>query len=345
MGPRPNSPRLSYLTWGVVEPLLVTIVLATMLWPWVSKIAGRQFGPRHWRVPRFLAVTLIYLITLLVAVGMILLALSVLTPVVDRLLITYPGETAFLRTYLDPFRKGNIAGGAAKIVGDVAKQSAKATSSAAAQGTSASLPPVNVEALAFGLFGGVVTTVLVLIFTFFLLLEGQGIAEWTLLLIPLDRRAYVRETGLMIRDQTSRWVLATTIYSTTSALIVGTGMGLLGLPSPWLFALGAAILALIPGIGPASVMIPAVIVALQLSQWQAIAVALFGIVLYVLDATFIAPKIFGGVLRLSMFVVFLAILIGGSLLGVWGAILALPIATAGKLVLEQVLYREQLDSV
>jgi len=199
----------------------------------------------------------------------------------------------------------------------------------------------DVLGLALGLFGGIASTGLILIFTFFLLLEGHQFAQWVILLAPRERRPRVRALGLSIRDRVSRWVLATAIYSTISGLIVTAGTTLLGLPMPWLYGVGALVLALIPGLGPAISVIPAVFVAFTISPWRGVATAAFGIVLYIFDATFMAPKIFGNMLRLPMFVVFLAILLGSELLGVWGAILALPIATAIQMIVQEVMGRSQ----
>jgi predicted PurR-regulated permease PerM len=331
-----------YLSWSIVKSLIVAIVLALMIWPWVTRLAS-AVGPRGWMLPRPIAVALIYVLTFAAGGVVVWITLTSLVPIVDQFIAAYPEQTAFLRAYLEPFRGGSLASGAAKVVGAVAQQTAAtggaAGTSGGASNASGQPAPVSIGALAFGLFGGLVSTALVLIFTFFLLLEGDRFAEWLLLFLPRDRRAHAREIGLTIRDRISRWVLGTAIYSLTSALIVGGGMWLLRIPSPYLYGIGAATLALIPGLGPASVTVLALIVALGLSAWQPVAVALFGIVLYVLDATVIAPKIFGDMLRLPMFVVFLAILLGGELLGVWGAIVALPTAAACESVIRDYMKR------
>jgi len=332
---------LIYLSWGVVEPLIVAIVLATMLWPWVTRVANLRIGRRGWRPPRLLAVALIYLATFLTAGVIVWLVLSALLPAVDALIVAYFRQTGFLSTYLALFH-GNVATGAAQVVGAVAGASPVPGKSSSSQpSTPNRIAAADVLGLALGLFGGIASTGLILIFTFFLLLEGHQFAQWVILLAPRERRPRVRALGLSIRDRVSRWVLATAIYSTISGLIVTAGTTLLGLPMPWLYGVGALVLALIPGLGPAISVIPAVFVAFTISPWRGVATAAFGIVLYIFDATFMAPKIFGNMLRLPMFVVFLAILLGSELLGVWGAILALPIATAIQMIVQEVMGRSQ----
>jgi predicted PurR-regulated permease PerM len=324
---------LVYLSWGILRPFIVAVVLATMLWTWVTRVAEYP-GPRDFRLPRAVAVGLIYLVFLLIAAGAVYSILAALLPWLDRLMALYPQQTAFLRDYLGAFRAGNIAAGAAKVAGEVAQQTAGSGSPPNATAPSAS---ISVGTLALGIFGGLVQIGLVLIFTFFLLLEGDKLAEWALLVLPRERRTGARLLGLRVRARVSRWVVATAIYSAISGGIITLGMWLFGIPSPWFFGAVAGILALIPGVGPASVTLIAVVVALDLAPWQPIAVAAFGIALYILDAAVIAPKIFGDVLRLPMLVVLLSILIGGELLGIWGAILALPVAVMVQIVIREAL--------
>jgi predicted PurR-regulated permease PerM len=60
----------------------------------------------------------------------------------------------------------------------------------------------------------------------------------------------------------------------------------------------------------------------------------FGLAMYVIDSVTLSTKIYGELLRLPMFVVLLALLIGGALLGVWGAMIAAPVAAGIQSVLE-----------
>ncbi len=327
---------LIYLTWTILQALLVAAVLATMLWPWVTRVSKLPVGRR--RLPRALAVGLIYLAAIGFTLGAAWLALSTLLPVVDRLLANYPQQTASLRGFLDSFRRGDIAGGAAKVVQGV---TSGGTSGQSKGGTAAG--PVDPGQLLLSLLGGLLNTALVLIFAFFLLLEGDRFVRWILLLVPRPSRLRVRSLGLRIRDRASQWVLATVIYASLAAAILTVGLGLIGLPNPWLFGILGAAMALIPGLGIGLVAIPAALVELSLSTWRAIAVVVFGLTLHVVDATILAPKIFGDRLRLPTFVVFVAILLGSTLLGLWGAIIALPLAAGIDLVLRDAMGRSTGD--
>lgn len=335
---------LVYTAWPILQPLLVACILAAMLWPWISRLCAIRLWPRGWRLPRPAAAALVYLATFATAGLVIWASLSTLLPALDQLLTQYPQQAAFLQQYLEPFRQGDIAGGAARVVEDVARDASRSQNSAAPQsGGEQQSAPVDASALALGLLGGLLNTGLILVFTFFLLLEGDHFARWGLMLLPRQRRPQMRALGLLIRDRISGWVLATAIYAAFSATFVGLSMWLLQVPSPWLFAIGAAVFAVIPGIGPATLAVPAFLATLTLSTWQPLAILAWGIGYYALDATLIGPKIYGEMLRLPMFVVLLALLIGGVLMGIWGAVLAVPVAVALQLTILEMMGRRPAE--
>lgn len=329
--------------WVVAQALFIAIVLATALWPWVTAITSKPLGPRNWHAPRSLVTGVIYLSTFIVGAAVIWFALAALLPVFDRLLSQYPAQTAGIRTYLEPFRSGDLASGAGMIAGEIAEQAAGQQSEGGQGGTQNGPLPVSVGAFALSLFGGLTTLALVLVFTFFLLIDGDKLALWALLLVPKEERMHIRALGFNIRDRISRWVLAYAIYAVFSGLVVGAAMWALQLPDPWLYGLGGLILAIFPGIGPAAIAIPAFFVAAGISAAHALGVAIFGIALNVLDSTVITTRIYGETMRLPMFIVLLSFLIGGVLMGVWGALIAVPVAVAIQAVLRERVGLEKIE--
>jgi predicted PurR-regulated permease PerM len=316
-------------SWDILQPLLVATVLATALWPWVTRISAARIGQRGWHIPRAMGAALVFLVTFSVAGLVIWVALMTLLPEVDRGLAAYPEQTRLMRDYLQPFRTGNFAEGASKLAGDVAKQATTGT-----QPDPTAPVPVNVSVLAVTLFGGVVQLGLVLVFTFFLLLEGERFVCWALRFIPRERQARTRLLGSRIRDRISNWVLAQAIYGGVSGVVIFVSLAALQLPSPWLYGIVGATLGIFPGLGPWIAYLPAFAVALGLSAWQATAVLGLGLAMYIIDSTALSTRIYGGLLHLPMFVVLLALLIGAALLGVWGAMIAAPVAAGVQTLLE-----------
>lgn len=315
--------------WDILQPLVVAAVLATALWPWIARIEHVQLGPNHWHIPRVVAAASVFLITFSAAAIIITVSLAELLPALDRGLAAFPEQTGGISAYLQPFRIGDVAAGAGKIAGDVASQATGVQVDTRDQSA-----PFNVPRLGVALFGGFLQLGLVLVFTFFLLLEGERFGCWMLNLVPFEQRAHTHDLGIRIRNRVSRWVLAQVLYGSISGVIIGVTMSLLQLPSPWMYAIIGATLGIFPGLGPWIAMVPAFGVALGLSAWQATAVAVFGMGMYVVDSTTLSSKIYGDMLHLPMFVVLIALLIGASLMGVWGAMIAAPVAAGIQSIVE-----------
>ncbi|MHB1133862.1 MAG: AI-2E family transporter [Chloroflexota bacterium] len=334
--------------WFVFQALIIAIVLSASLWPWVSRLGGRAWGPRNWRPPRFLTTSLIYLSSFALLGALVWITLVSALPELDRALASYPTQTAFLQEYLQPFRAGDLAGGAARVAEDVAREATQPQNGNGQAGAASPGPAplaINAGALLVGLFGGVVTLVLVLIFTFFLLLDGDRFAQWALFLLPRERRPRARLVGLAIRDRVSRWILAEALYVSASGVLVFAGAFLLQLPSPWLYGVLGALCAFLPGIGPAISLIPAFVVALSLEAWQPVGVALFGLLVQALDNTVLVPRVFGQAMRLPALAVLLAVLLGTALMGAWGALIATPVAVAVEVLVREELGRGLGDEV
>jgi predicted PurR-regulated permease PerM len=327
-----------FLAWPVVQPLLVAAFLATALWPWVSRISSFAIGPRRWRIPRVTAAALIYLLAFTAAGVAIWSLLSALIPLVDRLLQAYPEYTQGIQQYLEPLRAGDVAGSAARVAGDVASGAASPGNGEQQAGQQPG--PLDAGVMALSLVGGIVNLILVLVFTFFLLLEGDRLAQGALMAVPKERRIRVRTLGIAIRDNVSRWILAQATYAAISAMIITAAMTLVQIPSPWMYGIFAAFLAVLPGIGPAAALVPAFFVALELAPWQPIAVASLAVASYALDGTVLVPKVFGNIMRLPMVVVLASTMIGALLMGVWGALISSQVAVAVQLIIRDLLGRD-----
>jgi predicted PurR-regulated permease PerM len=322
-----------YLGWPVLQPLIVATVLATTMWPWISRIAAWRIWPGDRRVRRALAALLVYAATFGVAGVLVWITVREALPYVDKLLAAYPDQTAPINAFLEPFRQGDLAGGAQKVAEGVASSAVNGATAAAPRPAAAGPRPLDPWALATGLFGGAVTLAMVLIFTFFLILDGARFAGWLLLLLPRERRVWARALGVRVRDRVSQWVLGQMAYALLSSAMVGGVLWALGIPEPGIFAIGAGLLSLIPGVGPWFATIPAFVIALGMSTWQAVGVAAFGLSLWAADATVIAPRIYGAALRLPSFVVLFSIMFGAAVMGTWGALIATPVAAALDAVL------------
>lgn len=106
-------------------------------------------------------------------------------------------------------------------------------------------------------------------------------------------------------------------------------------PNALMLALFAALVDVLPFIGGLLVIVPAMISAIPRGLPIA-AVVLVGLLVYMeFESRILVPRVYGRILRLSSTVVILALLAGGTLMGILGALLALPIAAALLMILEE----------
>jgi predicted PurR-regulated permease PerM len=116
----------------------------------------------------------------------------------------------------------------------------------------------------------------------------------------------------------------------------------LGLESPLLLGLLAALFEAIPLIGPALGAVPALIVAAATGQIETvILVAVVYIIIQVVEGNVLVPMVMHNTIGIPPFVVFVSILAGAAIGGIPGALLAVPIAAAVLVVAERLQARDE----
>jgi predicted PurR-regulated permease PerM len=106
--------------------------------------------------------------------------------------------------------------------------------------------------------------------------------------------------------------------------VSAVGLFLLGVPYPLVLGAFVSVAAVIPYLGAWLSAIPAVLVALTVSPTTALLTALLFLGIQQLERNFLTPKIQGDTLRVHPILVFLAVIIGGGLGGIFGVIVAVP---------------------
>jgi predicted PurR-regulated permease PerM len=177
-----------------------------------------------------------------------------------------------------------------------------------------------------GVVGGIVGLLTILILTFYFLVESDRLRESLLRLFPRSRRARVDAAARDITLKVSAWLggqlLLGFVIGSTSAV----GLWLLDIPFFYVLALISGIGELIPVVGPILAAIPAIAVAATVSMNKVLFVIIFFVVQQQFENHVLVPKIMERQVGVSAVTVILALLIGGKLLGIAGAILAVPTA-------------------
>jgi predicted PurR-regulated permease PerM len=175
------------------------------------------------------------------------------------------------------------------------------------------------------LVNGLLSLGVALVLTVYLLLDGRRTYEWLVAFAPAAHRPRVRQTAMEARTAILAYVRGNMVTSALAGVCAYVAMRLLGVPAALLLALITAIFDLLPVIGIFMSAIPAILLGLTVSTWVGVGVAIFHGAYNLVENYYITPKIYGRELRLSDLAVILALAIGGSLAGVIGALVFLPI--------------------
>jgi len=185
--------------------------------------------------------------------------------------------------------------------------------------------------------GGIVGVVTILILSFYLLVEAHSLRASFLRLFPKGSRARAAAASREITEKVSAWLggqlLLGTIIGTTSAI----GLWALGIPFFYVLALISGIGELIPVIGPVLAAIPALAVAATVSVKKVLFVLIFFFLQQQFENHVLVPKVMSRQVGVSAVTVIVALLIGGELLGIVGAILAVPTAAILLVVASELL--------
>ncbi len=181
-------------------------------------------------------------------------------------------------------------------------------------------------------------TVLVLIYTFLLLLYRSALRDF--FLSQLSRKT--RKKGAQLIDQIQHvsqdYLLGLLIVMLILALLNSLGLLLIGIDYAFFWGVLGAFLAIIPYVGTTLGGILPFLFAIATTDtlWQPIAVAIMYMSIQSIEGNFITPKVVGSSVNINPFAAILGLVIGGSLWGVAGLILALPILAIIKIALQTI---------
>jgi predicted PurR-regulated permease PerM len=314
------------LLWAAREALMlvyVSALIAMGLSPLVRLIERPRRQGSTRRVPRWLAILSIYAV---IVAAVVFLGLLVIPPLVAQgasLWGKLPAEFNRLQTFLVSHKLM-----VHKVTLEEAVQNAPSGSGGNAVGTVL----VAISSLIGGIFG----LITILILTFYLLLEAGSMFEYLVRFVPLGRRGDVATAARQGVAKVSAWLRAQFILAGVMGTFAAIGLGLMGVPYFYVIALIAAVGETIPIVGPVIGGITAVAVAITVSPKLALMVGVYFLVLHQLEANVLVPKIMERSVGVSPVAVMVALLVGGSLMGLVGAILAIPTAALLSVIIEEI---------
>ncbi|UBH24225.1 AI-2E family transporter [Micrococcus porci] len=202
------------------------------------------------------------------------------------------------------------------------------------------------------LFGGLVgigqtvmnavfSTIVVVVLALYFLASLPHLKYWGYRLAPRSKRLRVEALGEEITLSVGHYVMGQTVVAVLNGTVAFIALSVAGGPFPVLLAFVAAVMAFIPLVGAliGGTILTAVCL---LESWQA--AALFAAIYFVylqIEAYVVSPRVMARAVAVPAAVGVIAVIAGGTLLGVLGALMAIPTAAAVLLIVREVLIPRQ----
>jgi predicted PurR-regulated permease PerM len=186
-----------------------------------------------------------------------------------------------------------------------------------------------------------VGTVSLVVLTIYFLIALPGVTKLWLALIPNSRRERVRLLTDEVFERVGGFMLGNLLTSAVAGIGTYVWLTVFGVPYALLLALFVALFDLIPMVGSTIAGVVVSAVALTKGLPVAIATAAFYIIYRFLEDYLLNPRVMKHTVRISPGLTIIATLIGGSLLGLIGALVAIPVAATIHLLLEEVAFPRQ----
>lgn len=312
-----------YLARFVILIVYVSVLFALGLLPLVRAIERQRLFPIGGRLPRWGAILAMYLAVIGFAVG---LGALVFPPLIRQ-------ANDLGREIPQLLEQGQMWLVEQGIIGRPLTLQQAVEQAEGSASEAAGLVVEGLSSVGRGLFGLFTT----LILTFYLLLEIDEILAGFIRLFPADRRRSVAAATRAVSTKVSAWLSGQMILALTIGATAAIGLALMGVPYFYVLAVIAAAGELIPVLGPLLAAVPAVAVALSVSPGLAIGVAVFYIVQQQFENHVLVPKVMERQVGISPVTVIVALLVGASVKGFVGVLLAVPTAAVLQVLVQEIL--------
>ncbi|MBI2097675.1 MAG: AI-2E family transporter [Candidatus Vogelbacteria bacterium] len=300
---------LLYFIRDLVLVVLVSVVIASAVEP-----AVRWFG--RWRLPRTPAVLIVYL-----------LAFALLFSSVPLFFIPVFGDLVEISATL-PEKLGALPiltapGG---FFSNLSRLNYFSTFSADVQGALFGLSRGFLTTLSV-IFGGFFSFIMIVVISFYLAVQDDGIGNFLRLISPASREKYIIDLWHRSEKKIGRWMQGQLLLGLLVGVIVYLGLTVLHIDYALTLALMAAGFELIPVFGPILASAPAILIGLSDSVARGLLVAGLYLIIQQFENHLLYPLVVRKIVGVPAIAVILSLIIGAKLVGFLGLILAVPAAT------------------
>lgn len=185
----------------------------------------------------------------------------------------------------------------------------------------------------FGLFTGIVLTS-------YFIIDGERVFAWAITLMPIDQRERLSRTLLRAEDRLRNWLIGQFALMVSLGVSTGVVFGILHVKYYYVLAAFAGLTNIVPVVGALASLGLSCIVAAFDSWHKLVGVLIFYAIYYQLENAFLAPRIMKTTVDLPPLGVITALMIGGAMAGILGALVAVPTAALVAVLIDEYLIQK-----
>lgn len=314
-----------YDVWAILRalviPFLAALIITYLLEPLVNILTAR-------RVPRGVAIIVIYCAFILFMVVAVLNAIPMVNRQIDQLGRHLPALISQADHWLDELtrRKQYLPEAVRKGIESSLQQSEQHVTRYAAGALTMLSGTINALFIAFT----------IPFLAFYMLKDAKVIGRGIVKLSPERYRDDVKRTLQGIDQTLGSYVRGQLLVMLAVGVLTYAGLLVVRMPYALLLALFLALSDLIPYIGPVIGAAPAVLLALAMSPQMALKVLIVIVIVQQAEGNLLSPQIMGRSLKLHPMAIVAALLVGGEVGGMLGLLVAVPVLAVLKVVWQNI---------
>lgn len=297
-----------FLIRDVIILFFIAIIFMSALAPVVKQLESKL------KLPKSLAIALIYVIIITIVAGLLSVVVTPLIEQTSNLALSLPATLDKL------LPSGTIDKSLLQqSLGDFSK---------------------NALAFTFLIFSNFLTFISIAVLTFYLLLE-RGKLDKLISQFALGHEERIKRITLKIEEKLGSWMRGQIVLSFIIGTMAYIVLFIFKIPYAMPLAILAGLMEVVPVIGPIISSIPSILIAYLISPYTALFVAISFFIIQQTESHVVVPQVMKKAVGLNPLVVILAVATGGRLLGIAGALLAVPITVVIQIITEDILREEK----
>ena len=299
----------------VVLPIILSAILYYLLVPIVDFFERKG-------VRRIYSIIVLYLIIIGVLTILIVLVIPLLRDQIMRLIVSFPNLVNDIERMLE-----QVIG--SQFLNQVQQTFDFNISDLAAQVSNEATTILNSTFAGIGnIIGSVSKTVMAIItvpfILFYLLKDGKKLPDYILNFLPIPMRSHTFTVLQEMNKQISSYIRGQIVVSFCIGVLMFIGFVIIGLDYAPVLAVIASFTSVVPYLGPAIAITPALIIAVVTSPYMLLKLIIVWTIVQLIEGKFISPQIMGRNLHVHPITIIFIIIIAGNLFGVVGILLAVP---------------------